>query len=108
MATIKKTAKKATKRPATRERAVLVTTEHRGVFFGYASKTDGDTIALRAARLCLFWSRDVKGFMGLAGAGPTASCRIGPPVDITLRKITAVAEVTPTAVEAWERAPWSA
>lgn len=89
------------------ERAVLVTTEHRGVFFGYAAKTDGATIALRAGRLCVFWSKDVRGFMGLAATGPTASCRIGPQANITLRKITAVAEATPEAVKAWESAPWA-
>lgn len=88
-------------------RPVLVTTEHRGVFFGYADKTDGETIRLRAARLCVYWSADVKGFMGLASGGPTKGCRIGPPADIELRAITAVAEVTPAAVNAWESAPWS-
>ena len=87
-------------------RAVLVTTVHRGVFFGYASNTDGETISLKRARLCVFWSPDVKGFMGLASTGPSATCRIGPPADITLRNITSVAEVTPAAVTAWEAAPW--
>jgi hypothetical protein len=95
------------KKPAKNERAVIVTTEHRGVFFGYASDTNGDQIALRASRLCLHWSSDVKGFMGLAGTGPTKSCRIGPPADITLRKITAVLEVTDVATKAWEAAPWN-
>src|SRR5690348_2194040 len=88
------------------ERAVVVTTEHRGVFFGYAKETDGDTIKLDRARLCVYWSADVKGFMGLASGGPTDSCKIGPPATITLRKITSVLEVTPAAVEAWEKAPW--
>lgn len=96
------------KRTVAKERAVIVTTEYRGVFFGYASDTDGDQIQLRAARMCLWWSADVKGFMGLASGGPTKACRIGPPADITLRKITSVLEVTPAAVEAWEKAPWSA
>lgn len=32
----------------------------------------------------------------------------GPPADITLRHITAVAEVTDAAVRAWEAAPWQA
>lgn len=91
----------------TAERAVIVTTAHRGVFFGYATDTDGETIALRRARLCLYWSRDVRGFMGLAGAGPTSGCRIGPPADITLRSITAVVEVSSDAVRAWESAPWA-
>ncbi len=89
-----------------KRRAVLVTTAHRGVFFGYADKTNGETIALKKARLCVYWSADVKGFMGLASSGPSAACRIGPPADITLRSITAVAEVTPAAVSAWEAAPW--
>ena len=69
------------------ETAVLVTTAHRGVFFGYATETDGETIALKRARLCLYWSRDVKGFMGLAANGPSKSCKIGPPADIDLRAI---------------------
>jgi len=100
---------KASKRNAMKkkiERAVIVTTEHRGVFFGYATDTAGDQITLRGSRLCLFWSADVKGFMGLAGTGPTKDCRIGPPADITLRKITAVLECTDTAAKAWEAAPW--
>ena len=88
------------------ERAVVVTTEHRGVFFGYTDKTDGEIIALRAGRLCVHWSAELRGFMGLASRGPTKSCRIGPPADIELRKITSVLACTPEAVEAWEKAPW--
>lgn len=87
-------------------RAVLVTTAHRGVFMGYATDTDGDTISLKQARLCVYWSADVKGFMGLASTGPSKTCRIGPLADITLRAITAVAEVTPEAAERWAAAPW--
>lgn len=102
-----KTENESNMKKATTERAVIVTTEHRGVFFGYASDTSGEQIALRASRLCLYWSTDVKGFMGLAGAGPTKGCRIGPPADITLRKITSVIECTPAAVKAWEAAPWT-
>ena len=89
------------------ERAVLVTTQHRGVFFGYAGATGGDTIKLRAARNCLYWSRQIKGFMGLAVTGPNDGCRIGPAADIELRDITCVVECTPEAVAAWEAAPWS-
>ena len=90
-----------------RARAVVVTTAHRGVFFGYATDTDGAQIVLTRARLCVYWSSNVKGFMGLASGGPTASCKIGPAADITLRSITAVIEATPNAVKAWEAAPWS-
>lgn len=89
------------------ERPVVVTTEYRGVFFGYATNTDGDIIKLKRARNCIYWSSNIKGFIGLATTGPDDSCRIGPAADIELRKITAVLEVTPQAVEAWESAPWS-
>lgn len=89
------------------ERAVIVTTQHRGVFFGYATETAGDAIKLRAARNCVYWSSDVKGFMGLAATGPTKNCKIGPAADIDVRNITSVMECTPDATAAWESAPWS-
>ena len=92
--------------PVKKERPVLVTTVHRGVFFGYASDTSGDTIRLRAGRLCIRWSADLRGFMGLASHGPSKQCRIGPPADIELRAITSVSEVCPKAVARWESAPW--
>lgn len=108
MATKKKTTPKKTNGSTSKaERAVLVTTEYRGVFFGYAQKIDGDVIALRAARNCVYWSADVRGFLGLASTGPSKACRIGPPADIELRKITCVADVTPNAVKAWESQPWA-
>ena len=95
--------KTATEQP---ERAVLVTTEFRGVFFGYATDTSGDVIKLRSARNAVFWPPENKGFLGLAGMGPLNGARIGPPADIELRKITCVAECTAPAIAAWEAAPW--
>jgi hypothetical protein len=89
------------------ERPVLVTTEHRGVFFGYATKTDGDTIELKRARNAIYWSADVQGFMGLAASGPSKACHIGPPADIELRAITSVVEVTPAAADKWNAASFS-
>jgi hypothetical protein len=88
------------------ERAVVVTTAHRGVFFGYTHDTSGAIIDLRAARNCLYWSTDQKGFVGLAAFGPTKNARIGPAADLELRDITSVAACTPEAVAAWEKAPW--
>lgn len=91
---------------AATERAVLVTTSHRGVFFGYATETDGEVIKLRAARNCLYWPTENKGFLGLASMGPVKGARVGPAADIELRDITCVAECTPAAASAWEAAPW--
>lgn len=91
---------------ATTERAVVVTTEHKGIFMGYATDTAGDTIKLRSARLCVYWSSDLRGFMGLASHGPNSNCKIGPAADIELRGITCVIEVTKEAEERWSKAPW--
>lgn len=84
-----------------KERPVIITTAHRGVFFGYATDTDGETILLKRSRLCLQWTVDMRGFMGLAAIGPTGGCKIGLPAEITLRSITAVLEVTPEAEKRW-------
>lgn len=87
-------------------RPVIITTEYRGVFFGYATDTSGDTVTLTNARNCIYWSSKTGGFMGLASNGPGAGSRIGERVSkIELRKVTAVLEVTDAAVAAWEKEP---
>lgn len=94
-------------RSKSKERAVVVTTQHRGVFFGFAADTDGAIIKLRSARNCLYWPTENKGFMGLASMGPVKGARVGPCADMSLRDITSVIECTPEATRAWENAPWS-
>lgn len=98
-------AKKVVEKSKQKERAVLVTTEFRGVFFGYATDTDGSVIKLSRARNCIYWDNKTGGFLGLAEFGPGAGCRIGARGDVDMRKITCVAEMTPAAVQAWESAP---
>lgn len=88
------------------ERPVVICTEFRGVFFGYAADTSGDTVKLKRARMAVYWTRTMRGVLGLAATGPDSGCRIGQPADVELRKVTAVIEVTPEAVAKWERAPW--
>lgn len=88
---------------------VLITTAHRGVFFGYIAPTDRHAphIDLTGCRNCIYWSSSVGGFLGLAQAGPDAECRIGARAEgtFTARDVTSVADCTPAAVEAWEKAP---
>lgn len=88
---------------------VLVTTEHRGVFFGYLSGEPAkEKITIEKARNCVYWSADVRGFIGLAETGPSAGCRVGRPAPkLTLFDITSVTECTPEAVARWESAPWA-
>lgn len=105
MAAKKKTANNAMTTKSVK-RPVLVTTEFRGVFFGYATDTSGDVIKLEKARNCIYWPTANRGFLGLAETGPVSGAKVGPPADIDLRKITCVAEVSEAAVKAWEAAPW--
>lgn len=83
---------------------VLITTEFRGVFFGYVTndKKLPAEITLKNAKNCIYW--DKNGFLNLAANGPSKDCRIGTQVpELTLYKITSVSPVTDKAVEAWEK-----
>ena len=89
------------------DRAVVICTEKRGVFFGYSDATAGDTVTLKRARMCVYWDVSTKGVMGLASGGPTAGCRITASVPIAeLRGVTCVLDCTPEAVDRWESGPW--
>lgn len=89
--------------------AVLVTTAHRGVFFGYlVGEAAKDKVLLRNARNCIYWDASVKGFLGLASSGPSNECRVGPKApEATLFDITGVWVCSPEAVEKWEQGPWN-
>lgn len=85
------------------ERAVIVCTEHRGVFFGYAEDTTGDSCHLKRARMAIRFGT-TRGVMELAETGPTRESRISARADIDVRKVTAVFEVSESATKAWEAA----
>ena len=87
----------------TKERPVIVTTEHRGVFFGYATDTSGAVIQLRSARMAIRFGT-TRGLMELAETGPTSNSKISARADMEVRKITATFEVTEAATKAWEAA----
>jgi hypothetical protein len=87
---------------------LVVTTSHRGVFFGYGTPTTDKTIRLERARMCVSWSSDVKGVVGLAASGPTKTCRIGPAAPaITLQDVTSIMEASKEAEEQWNLQPWN-
>lgn len=93
---------------ATKLVPLVVTTEHRGVFFGYGIPTPESEIRLEKARMCVYWSSDTKGVVGLAATGPSRTCKVGLAAPaITLRKVTSVIECSPEAAEAWEKGPWA-
>lgn len=96
-----------TKKNALKSQAVLVTTSHRGVFFGYAVDTNSKTIKLTNARNCIYWPSSVGGFVGLASNGPNAQTKVGPAAEeMTLHDITAVLKCSEVAEKAWLTANW--
>jgi hypothetical protein len=82
-------------------RPVIVCTEHRGVFFGFSTDTTGDVIHLEDARMAIRWGT-TRGVMQLAETGPTRDSNISAKADIEVRKITAIFEVSDTALAAWK------
>lgn len=86
-------------------KAVIVTTQHRGVFFGIVPKSADltkRTLALKDARMAIRWGT-TRGVVELAETGPTGNSRIGAKADIpVLHDVTAVITVSDEARAKWE------
>jgi len=85
---------------------VLVTTLHRGVFFGFAPSKEATkskaSIRLFRVRNCIRWSGVIGGFLGLAKSGPNSDCKIGSEApEVLLHDITSVTYCTDEAVASW-------
>ncbi len=90
------------------DKNVLVTTVHRGVFFGNLLERNGESVVLARCRNCVYWDSSLKGFLGLATSGPTGKCKIGPACDRSeLFGVTSINDVSDEAARKWEDAPWS-
>ncbi len=88
---------------------VLITTEHRGVFFGYVLEDRyPEYVHLERARNVFKWSAKIKGFLGLAEVGPTKECQVTttPPPDSKFGDVTSVTRCSEKAVKAFEAAKW--
>lgn len=84
---------------------VLITTEHRGVFFGFLPKdtdlTQRTLTDIKGARMAIYWGTE-RGVMQLAESGPTNKSRISAPATIdVLHDITGVFSVTEEATKKW-------
>ena len=90
---------------------VVVTTSAaagRGVFGGYLKSRNGDEVILVDGRNCVYWCKDVRGFLGLANTGPLKGSKVGPAVPILrLVGVTCIAHCTANARMAWESEPWN-
>ena len=87
-------------------KAVLVTTEYRGVFFGYLSDDQDEkasSLILIDCRNVIYWSGK-NGFLGLAVTGPDDNSTIGSRADrVLLHKVTSVADCYLAAVKAFKK-----
>lgn len=95
-------------RSSVKERPVLVSTAHRGIFVGYTKDSaEAETMTLTRARMIVYHSSDSRGLVGIGVNGPGSGARVSPPVkSITLRDVTAVIEPERHAVDEWERGLW--
>lgn len=95
------------------ERAMVITTARRGVFFGYTTEAPDQIVergraTIVRARMCNFWSKETHGVLGLAAIGPQKGSRIGPAVpSLTCESITGVMTCSDRATLAWESEVWS-
>ena len=73
---------------------VLITTERRGVFFGYIDPETRNerTLQLTGMRNCIRWDASIGGFAKVDGVA-------------TMHLVECVLDVAPEAVKAWEAAP---
>ena len=77
--------------------AVIVTTAHRGVFFGYIAenKIAERDLELDNCRNVIYWSAKTGGFLGLAAEGPASESRIGKVAQsVLLHDVTSVSRCT--------------
>lgn len=96
------------------ERAVVVTTSKRGVFFGRTSGSlqdalEATTLDLRGARMCMYWDSSRGGVLGLPEQGPGSACNVGERAsgvtELPAEDITSITDCTPAATRAWDDAP---
>ncbi len=81
---------------------LVITTLHKGVFFGYGTPTTEKTIRLENAIMCLYWSVETKGVLGLASIGPQPGSKLTPAVPaITLQDVTSCMEASKVAEDKW-------
>jgi hypothetical protein len=92
-----------------KERPVIITTDKRGVFFGYTEDfSDRAKITLKRARMCVYWSEATKGIFGLAAKGPAKGSKISDAIpSVDLYDVHAVLEPSEEAVARWEEGPWA-
>lgn len=92
--------------------AVLITTSHRGVYFGYIDESDIDTrptLRVSNMRHVYYWAKGLAGIYELPTKGPPNGSRLTatPVPEISIDAVANVAPCTPEAIERFENGTWS-
>lgn len=89
----------------TEPRPVIVTTAHRGVFFGdLLGSSESKIVTLKNARMGIYWATS-RGLFELAEVGPNQKSKIGAVApEITLHDVTAMMVCSTEAAEKWRSA----
>jgi len=94
---------------AKKKQHAVVTTEKRGVFFGEVVKHDMEKrlATLKEAQMCIYWSKETKGVLGLASKGPQKGSKVTPVIpQLEVNEVTAVMVATEGAIKAWRTGIW--
>lgn len=90
------------------QKAVLVTTQHRGVFYGRlenGQEENARSLVLIGCRNAIYWAGK-RGFLGLASHGPESGSKVGTAAPrVVLHDVTSVTDCTDEAAKKWES--WS-
>jgi hypothetical protein len=93
-----------------KNKPVLILDRHRGIYFGYLVEEleGGNAVRLENARHCYYYStvKNHKGTYGLATHGPGKESKIGPRVNMKVRDVAKIIDVSTKAMEQWEKATW--
>jgi len=83
---------------------VLVTTTHKGVFFGVLKKSKApEYVELTDVQNVIRWRQEGRGFLGLAVTGPTDGCTVGPAAEeANIYGVTGVIRCSTKAVAAFK------
>lgn len=99
--------KTGTNHPYTGEWVILCTDENKkGVFYGKLKEynREKDYAVLEKARMIVYWSRAVKGVLGLAVEGVKDGCRVSSPVrEIDLNGISTIMKASKEAQKSFEK-----
>jgi len=86
---------------------VVVTTDKKGVFAGVLKEMKSSEVLLTEASMCVYWSAETMGVLGLASLGPQKGSKVSPQApEIFLNGVTGIFVCSKKAQKLWGEQPW--